>query len=252
MKVRRIYFLLFLWCVLLMAPGVLIALGLFGYVDMKSHISGAVPLLWVGGYLAQFGIFLWLMAIIGKQNMFWWFAASLLPWAVDWTLPVSPHYGWLWVPILLGFAFWIALAARRTDLLQRNGIRAVGTVLEVFKPWMNVVVNNVYIRRKLRLRIERNDGMAPYEAIFKGLFMIGQIPSPGDRLPLLVDPQNPRRFEYVEGESKGSSGRFDSKAAPPRQEKNFVEELEKLSALRDRGAISDLEFSAAKRKLLKN
>ena len=55
-------------------------------------------------------------------------------------------------------ATWLYRTLARGDALQRHGIPAVGVVLEVEKAAMNVVVNNVYILRKVRLRIGRSDG----------------------------------------------------------------------------------------------
>jgi hypothetical protein len=43
------------------------------------------------------------------------------------------------------------------------------------------------IRRTLRLRIERPDGAAPYEAVIKGTFMFGEIPVPGAKLSMMID-----------------------------------------------------------------
>jgi hypothetical protein len=48
--------------------------------------------------------------------------------------------------------------------------------------------------RTLLLRIERTDGVAPYEAKYKGLFMIGNIPDEGSIIRLRVDPADPRHF----------------------------------------------------------
>ncbi len=91
-----------------------------------------------------------------------------------------------------------------------------------------------------------------------GLFMLGEIPSPGDRLRLRVDPANPQRFESETQESSSSS----SSAAPepvapshqatrPAAERgDIVDKLGKLAALRERGALTEPEFNAAKKKLL--
>ena len=120
----------------------------------------------------------------------------MLPWAVDWTVPSSPWFLLLWAAVAIATAFWIGQFTQRAQSLQQRGIRATGTVLEVLKPWMNVVINNVYIQRRLRLRIQRQDGSPAYEGILKGLFMLGEIPSVGDRLTLRVDPANPQHFDY--------------------------------------------------------
>jgi hypothetical protein len=252
MNLRRLYILLAVWCVLVIAPGALMEAGVFGRIDMNSDIPGMMIVPWLVGYLAQFAIFMWMMNMVGEQKILWWFAASLLPWAADWTIPVSPFYILLWVPTLIAIAYWIGAAAQRAESLQRQGIRATGVVLEVLKPWMNVVINNVYIRRKVRLRIEREDGVPAYEGMLKGLFMLGEIPSPGDRLALLVDPAKPQRFDYDKASDSSPAARVQSAAAASAADQgNFVEDLEQLTRLHDRGAITDAEFAAAKKKLLR-
>lgn len=259
MNMRRVYVLLAAWCIFLIGPGMLVVSGVFGHFDRNSDISGLVIMAWVGGYLAQLMTFMWLMNIVGKQKILWWFVASLLPWGIDWTLPVSPLYALLWVPVTIAMAGWVALVAQRADALQQGGIRATGVVLEVLKPWMNVVINSVYIRRKVRLRIEREDGAPSYEGILKGLFMLGEIPSAGDRLPLIVDPKNPQRFEYQQGADTQPAAPSHYTAAPSHHaaasatpQGSFADELTKLADLHDRGALTDSEFDAAKKKLLRH
>ena len=251
MNLRKLYTLLVVWCALMMAPGVLVALGLFGRIGMDSSLTGGVIGLWIVGYLAQFAVFMWMMNIVPEQRVLWWFPASLLPWAVDWTLPVSPLFILLWLPIVIALAGWIALVTRRAESLSQHGIRATGIVLEVLKPMMNVVINNVYIKRKIRLRVEREDGLPAYEGILNGLFMLGEIPSEGDRIPLLVDPARPERFEYdKETSSAPPKPAHQSVLAAP-VHSNIADELAKLAELHERGAINDSEFAAAKRKLLR-
>ena len=252
MNMRRLYVLLVLWFCFLIAPAALMELGLFGRVDMNTNLPGMLALSWVLGYLAQFGIFLWIMNIVSKQRMLWWFIASLLPFAIDWASPVSPLLFVAGLFLGVGTAWWIVWAQRRENSLQEHGIRATGTVLEVLKPRMNVVVNNVYIKRKVRLRIERQDGAPAYEGVLNGLFMLGEIPSPGARIPLLVDPANPQRFEYDQAkDSAPAQARAAARPATTAKPGNIAEELDKLSGLRDRGALTDSEFAAAKRRLLK-
>lgn len=252
MNMRRIYTLLVVWCALLIGPGMLVELGVFGRIDMNSNIPGLVVLPWIVGYLAQLGVFMWIMNIIGEQKVLWWLLASLLPWAIDWTLPVSPLFVLLWVPFTVALAGWVALAARRAESFQEHGIRATGVVLEVLKPLMNVVINNVYIKRKVRLRIEREDGTPAYEGILNGLFMLGEIPSPGDRLPLLVDPAKPQRFEYDKEAEPANTASVHPPTRPTTAQKSIADELGKLADLRDRGALTDSEFDAAKKKLLRH
>ncbi len=170
-------------------------LSVFGRFGLHDSPPNAVIFLWIFGYLVQFGVFFWAMGISGQMKITAWFVASLLPWVVDWTVPVS---AWFLLPeFLLAalVAYWVGSAAGRSESLRQNGVPAVGVVLEVKNPIMNVVINNVYLRRKMRIRVERKDGTPPYEASWKGLFMIGNLPSPGDQFELRVDPANPMHFE---------------------------------------------------------
>jgi hypothetical protein len=254
MNLRRLYVLLAVWVVLLTGPATLVHLAVFRHLDVEKNIGGGLLLAWIVGWLAQFGVFMWIMNIFQDQTVIWrtilwWFGASLLPWGLDWT-PPSPYllleYG-----AAIGFGFWIGSAARRNEAFKQHSIRATGTVLEVLKPMMNVVINNVYIKRKVRLRVEREDGAPAYEAVLDGLYMLGEIPSPGDRIPLLVDRGQPQHVEY--DESPGATGNTDVRAASapaPSHGTDIADELERLVRLRDRGALSESEFRAAKKKLL--
>jgi hypothetical protein len=249
---RRVYSLLIAWCVLLLAPGVFEACG-------NVTLNGTLATVWVIGYLAQFGVFMWIMNLVGEQKVLWWFIASLLPWAVDWTVPVSPWFLLLGTAVVVAIAAWIGQFTRRAQSLQQRGIRATGVVLEVLKPWMNVVINNVYIRRRLRLRIQRQDGSPAYEGILKGLFMLGEIPSVGDRLTLRVDPVNPQHFDYdkaspatAQAASAAAADSGDSRLSDEYlSHERLSDELARLADLRDRGALTDSEFAAAKKKLLR-
>ena len=260
---RKLYSLLTVWCVLLLAPGLYEA---FGNVTLNGTLAGV----WIVGYLAQFGIFMWIMNLVGEQKVLWWFIASLLPWAVDWSVPTSPWFLLLCAAVAIATAFWIGQVTERAQSLQQRGVRATGTVLEVLKPWMNVVINNVYIRRRLRLRIQRQDGSPAYEGILKGLFMLGEIPSVGDRLALRVDPANPQHFDYDKastetaqaasagvasdfGEGRSSDARSSGEhlSHEHSSHEHLSDELARLADLRDRGALTESEFAAAKKKLLR-
>src|SRR5215467_4677351 len=144
MKMRRLNILLVLWVILLTGPATLVLLGGFGHVDAHKSISGGLSLAWILGYLAQLGIFMWIMSMIDQsvlwRTLVWWFSACLLPWALDWT-PASPLL-LLWYTVAIALAFWIALVARGAQSFEQHAVRATGTVLEVLKPWMNVVINN--------------------------------------------------------------------------------------------------------------
>ncbi len=164
-----------------------------------------------------------------------------------------------WAAVAIAVAAWIGQSTARAQSLQQQGIRATGVVLEVLKPWMNVVINNVYIRRRLRLRIQRQDGSPAYEGILKGLFMLGEIPSVGDRLALRVDPANPQHFDYdkaslrptTQAASAAAADSGISAAASESRRQNLADELARLADLRNRGALTDSEFAAAKKKLLR-
>ena len=253
MKAHRLYLLLAAWCVFLLAPGVLTALGLFGRFDIHTDFPGGMALLWVVGYLAQFFTFMALMNAAHKQRIVWWFIASLLPWMVDWSQPLSPWYLLGGCVATFAVALWIAHDAREESTLIEHGVRASGVVLEVYKPVMNVVVNNVYIKRKVRLRIEREDGAPAYEGILHGLFMLGEIPSPGDRIPLRVDPAKPQRFEVNDSDTDAAAAAAATSANKHRStpsHSDIPDQLERLAKLRDRGALTAAEFDAAKKKLL--
>jgi len=258
MKMRRLYTLLVVWFFLVTGPANLVALGAFGSVQMHTSVSGGLAACWIVGYLAQFAIFMWIMTLGGSQDvlwraLIWWFSGSLLPWALDWTPLGSPLFP-VWYAVALGIAIWIALAARNTESFKERAVRATGVVLEVFKPVMNVVVNNVYIKRKLRLRIERADGVPAYEATWNGLFMLGEIPSPGDRIPMIVDPANPQHVDYADSKDRPTENARGAAAESPgvsaTAREGIGDELERLAALHARGDLTDSEFAATKRKLL--
>ena len=250
---RKINSLLIAWCVLLLAPGVFEAFG-------NVTLNGTLASVWIVGYLAQFAVFMWIMNLVGEQRVLWWFIASLVPWGVDWTVPSSTWFLLLWAAVVVAVAAWIGQSTGRARSLQQQGIRATGVVLEVLKPWMNVVINNVYIRRRLRLRIQRQDGSPPYEGILKGLFMLGEIPSVGDRLALRVDPANPQHFDYDKASTDAATAQAASAAASDSgisdeasksRRQNLADELARLADLHKRGALTDSEFAAAKKKLLR-
>src|SRR6478672_13863650 len=116
---RKIYSLLIAWCVLLLAPGVYEAFG-------NVTLNGTLASVWIVGYLAQFGVFLWIMNLVGEQKVIWWFIASLLPWAVDWTVPSSTWLLLLWAAVAIAAAMWIGRFVHSAKSLQEKGIRASG------------------------------------------------------------------------------------------------------------------------------
>ena len=121
---------------------------------------------------------------------------------------------------------------------------------------MNVIVNGAYIKRKLRLRVEGVKNVPAYEATHERAFHVWRCPIGRDKIPLLVDPQDPQRFEYDDSENASDSASGDSYRPRTtignrgRRLRNVADQLGKLATLHQQGVLSDDEFSAAKRKLL--
>jgi len=164
----------------------------FGKVAEDTELGGWVFGAWIVFYLAQLA---WVMVVVpkaaGHTRMGWIFVASLLPWAVSW----APAYGWgwglLWVGIAGAITAVMMILALRTFTLETMGRRAIGTVVKVLPNRMNVVINNVYVRRRVLLEIPGVDGQ-PYQAVLPMLCEIGTSPGKGDTFRLRVDPKNPK------------------------------------------------------------
>lgn len=248
MKVGRLSVLAAAWFACFIAPSLLVASGVFGHLDASTDINGGVIGVWIAGWLAQFGLFMWI-SYVGKPGVIGWIVSSVGAWAIDWTLPASPWFALVWIPLALFVAIRIVVSAQREESLKEHGIQATGTVLEVEKPLMNVIINDAYIKRKVRLNIQRADGAPVYEGTLDGLFMFGEIPSPGDRLALLVDPNNPQHFEY-DGDDAAAPDVHDSQARSVTVGNDIADQLHELATLHGRGDLSDDEYAAAKKKLL--
>ena len=190
----RIVLSLFAWWILVVAPGVLTLAGAFGKVAEETELGGWVFAAWIVFYLAQLA---WVMVVVSKAaghtRMSWIVIASLLPWAVSW----APAYGWgwglLWVGIAGATTAVMMILALRTFTLETMGRRATATVVKVLPNRMNVVVNNIYVRRRVLLDIPGADGQ-PYQAVLPMLCEIGTAPEKGDTFRLRVDPNNPKHF----------------------------------------------------------
>lgn len=109
--------------------------------------------------------------------------------------------------------------------------------MEVVRPLFNVVINNAYIKRTLRLCIERSDGVGPYEAKYRGTFMFGEIPSVGSTLALRVDPERPTHFEV----SRDGSAASDD-APVTATGSDIADQLQEVAELHRAGALTDDEF----------
>jgi hypothetical protein len=210
--VQRLTVLLAAWVPVLVIPSALGAAGVFGEPDATPGWAVGV---WIGGYLVQFALWMVIAKLArATTRATWWIVVSLLPWIV-YAIPVAQP--WLLAPCtvaILAFAWWVRRVSAGAEDLQEHGVRALGTVLEVVEPrFFNTVVNNVYIKRTLRLRIDREDGVAAYEARFKSLWELGTVPDPGDRMRMRVDPKHPNHIAREEPSRQHRSISFED-AAP--------------------------------------
>jgi Short C-terminal domain len=240
-----------LWCVLVIAPAT-VATSLFK-ISIHSSIGGPVFGVWIVGFLLQIAVFF----VIGRKSprdpMLGWFLASIMPFAADWSAAASWWALVICAAIVAGYAASLTWSVYGYDRLIRDGERATGVVVGVKQPLFNDVINNAYIRRTLRLRIERRNGAAPYEASLKGTFMLGEIPAPGARLSVLIDPLRP---QHVEIASKKPTSKTDGPQATRRTARphtlapDISEQLADLTSMHRRGDLTDAEFTAAKKRLL--
>jgi hypothetical protein len=102
--------LLALWCLLAIAPALVIAM--FFDVDMADP-SGYVLLVWIAGYLLQFAVFAVLAMKTASRNLFGWLIASLVPWLANWLAPMSPWWLLPCAAILAGYSLWFYRSSAR-------------------------------------------------------------------------------------------------------------------------------------------
>jgi hypothetical protein len=95
--------LLALWCVLALAPALIIAV--FVGVDIDNP-SAAVLVLWLVGYLAQIGVFLVITVKSSSANVAGWMIASLVPWTANWAAPISPWWLVGCAAVVVGYSLW--------------------------------------------------------------------------------------------------------------------------------------------------
>jgi hypothetical protein len=241
------------WCLLVVLPAWIVYVTFRG-VDADTPVIGPAIAIWVVGYLLQLGVFMAATRKASTNAIAGWFLASTMPFVADWTVPVAP-----WSPIAIAavvgaYAAWLYSGLSRSDDLQHNGIPATGTVLEVKKPLMNVVINSVYIRRSVVLRIQPSGGGPTYDATYSGTFMLGEIPGPGDVFNLRVDPKNPMHFETTDGSASDPPQQYtrpQAPTSPPHDDPTIAEQLRQLDDMHHRGALTDDEFAAAKQRVLR-
>jgi Short C-terminal domain len=244
-NLRTVAGLLALWCVLVVGPGLLVVAIFTGAADDTPVFAWAIAI-WVAGYLAQLVVFMMLARKSKGNSIVGWLIASLAPWAADWSAPAVAWAPLLVLFIVVPYAFWFYRGLAGSSDLQQHGIPATGTVLDVEDPLMNTVINGVYIRRTMRLRIDRTDGTPPYEAKYSGTFMLGEIPGVGDVFALRVDPKDPHHFETTDGAQSGPPPTALSSNWTP----DVSDQLQRLADLHGRGDLTDEEFATAKARLL--
>lgn len=240
---RRIAALTALWCVLIVVPAVVAGVLLHG--GPREQHMGWVAGIWIVGYLAQFLLFI----KIGRRSPCGTgpgkIIAALVPWLADWTTPVTL---WSVLPaaiIVIGYSAYLTRAVYQLDVLRRDGIEARGRVLEVIRPGLNAVVDRDHARRTLRLEAHRPDGIPAYEARVTATFTLGEIPEPGDSVAIRIDPSHPQRIELIENEP------VIRESADPAADPRTSDQLRLLKTMRDRGDITESEYTTARDKLVK-
>ena len=240
---RTIAALAALWLVLIIVPA-LVAARLLPVAGDTAHKGWAVGI-WVTGYVAQFLVFR-AMARRSPRPVGWgWLVASTVPWAADWTAPLSLWAVAVCAAIVIGYAAWLVAAVHRVDRLRGAGLRGSAVVLEVIRPIVNGVVTKDSARRVLGVSVEPADGTTAYATRLAATFTFGDIPEAGDRLAVLIDPADPRHVEPIPDDPI-------ERAAPIPEDLDAetAEQLRKLATMRDRGDLTDAEFATARKRLL--
>lgn len=231
-----------LWWVFIIGPAV-IATRLLA-VGGPGLAKGWVLGIWVGGYVAQFLVFLAISRRSPCPVRLGWLVAAVIPWAADWTAPVSSWWLVVWAAVVAAYLAWLVPAVARMDRLRADGIRGTGVVLEVIRPMFNAVVNKDRARRVLRVRVERPDAATAYEARLIATFTLGEIPEPGDRVAVRLEPGRSSLLEMIEDEPVQRAVPQPDDLAP-----KVAEQLRRLTTMRDRGDLTDAEFAVARRRL---
>jgi len=243
MMSRTIAALAALWLMLIIVPA-LVAARLLPVAGDTAHKGWAVGI-WLAGYVAQFLVFRAISRRSPRPVGRGWVIASTVPWAADWTAPLSRWAVAVCAAIVIGYAVWLVVAVYRVDRLRGAGLRGSAVVLEVIRPTLNGVVTKDSARRALRVSIERDDSTTPYETRLTATFVFGEIPETGDRLAVLIDPADPQHVEPIPDEPI-------ERAAPVPEDidAETAEQLRKFATMRDRGDLTDAEFATAKKRLL--
>jgi hypothetical protein len=188
---QRLLKLLIGWGAAVLLPGIVI-------INQPVILAYIV---WGLGFFAALALFVVIAKMTQTTDLWPWLVASVLPWVVNLSAPDNPMY----IPVLVVavgvFAAWIYLRSSATDRLLHDGVEGTGTVIEVIEPKaINAVVNNGYVRRSVRLTVERPDKPNSYEAVLRDLFKVEELPKPGDKIALRIDPEDAKRVAAVSAE----------------------------------------------------
>jgi hypothetical protein len=182
---------LVVWWFLVVLPGILTLAGAFGDIGEDTEVSGSIVAVWLFCYLGQLAmVFVMQHAAGGRSHTLWFLVASLLPWVVDWGVPFGAVVATIVLAASVALAGVIGYLAFRQMNLDTHGTQVEATVIKVLPNYMNVVINSVYIRRRVRVQFTLPGG-EPQQRTVHVLYEIGNTPSPGDHLTLRVDPKHP-------------------------------------------------------------
>jgi transposase-like protein len=173
---------------------------------------------------------------------------------------------------------------RLVKQLEENGKRANATVIEVAEKGMAVtsgaegVVANTTIALKARLKVQPDDE-PEFEITQRFRFPQLAVPSAGQVIPVIYDPNDHDKLMIDESpeaqqqtalasagvdpsqlgqmiqqaqqmQAQAQGGQMPGMAPPAQQQPDPVAQLEKLQALKEKGALTDAEFEAEKQKIL--
>ena len=170
---------------------------------------------WAIGFFAALGLFITIARITQTTDLWPWLAASVLPWLINLAVPANLMYIPVFVIAVGVFVARIYLRSSAIDRLLHDGLDGTGVVIEVIEPKaISAVVNNGYVRRSVCVTVERADKIKTYEAVVRDLFKVEELPSPGDRLPLRIDPEDAKRVVMVPPEKPAAEAPSTSNDEP--------------------------------------
>jgi len=157
---------------------------------------------------------------------------------------------------------------KKAENLMQTGAKGVGTIVGVRDTGMTINDNP---RVVVSFRIDPLDGTPAFQADKKVTVSRVAIPQAGQRFPVWFDAEDHSSFMYAmidndegrrqivamfgdafgpDGSGVGQVASAPVAAAPPAAPADPIEQLAKLDALRQSGALSDEEFAAQKARVL--